>query len=151
MTGSAYKNLIAEYIFRVHGQRGIKVYSEVAIGKSCIGKSRRIDLFVYCSQTNSAFSIECKYQSSQGTADEKIPYALTDMAALQMGGCVVYGGTGWSKGVLHLLESSEHAAACNPDPTSIRATKDTRELDHLLAMHFGWWDLVVGTKKPLSF
>jgi hypothetical protein len=27
---------------------------------------------------------------------------------------------------------------------------DTRELDHLLSAHFRWWDVLVGTKKPVT-
>jgi hypothetical protein len=29
------------------------------------------------------------------------------------------------------------------------ATAETRELDHLMAMHFGWWDVLVGSKRPV--
>jgi hypothetical protein len=32
----------------------------------------------------------------------------------------------------------------------VDTTAETKELDHLLAMHFGWWDVFVGKKKPVS-
>ncbi len=150
MTGADYQNLIGYYIVSAYGDRGIKVYPQVTLGKSCIGKSRRIDLLVLHEDSGEAYSIECKYQASQGTADEKIPYALQDMAAMPMAGCLVYAGEGFSKGVLHMLESSEQAAYCLPSADSLRSSSATRELDHLLAMHFRWWDIVVGSKTPMT-
>jgi hypothetical protein len=28
-------------------------------------------------------------------------------------------------------------------------TDATRELDHMLAVHFGWWDVLIERKKPV--
>lgn len=148
MTGHEFANLIADYIYENFHDRGIAVYREVNIGKSIIGKNRRIDLMLLHEATQMAFAIECKYQDSSGTADEKIPYALENMRALPMQGCIVYAGSGFSVGVLHMLQASEIAAYCLPEPHNLRSSKDTRELDHLLAMHFRWWDLLVVGKKP---
>ena len=79
MTGKEYADLIAAYLVKNFGERGIKVYREVTLGKTIIGKNRRIDVFVVHEPTQKAFAVECKYQDSQGTVDEKIPYAgLTD-------------------------------------------------------------------------
>ena len=47
-----------------------------------------------------------------------------------------------------MLQASEIAAYCLPDLQQLKSNKDTRELDHLLAMHFGWWDVLVAGKKP---
>jgi hypothetical protein len=35
-----------------------------------------------------------------------------------------------------------------PTLGDLQSNKETRELDHLLAMHFGWWDLLISGKKP---
>lgn len=148
MTGHEYANLIAAYIVSNYGARGVEVYREVSIGKSIIGKNRKLDILVLAG--GSAFAIECKYQETHGTAEEKIPYTLADMAALQMAGCVSYAGGGFSPGVVHMLEASELAASCLPLPDDLTPTKATRELDHLLAMHFGWWDILVACKQPFA-
>lgn len=150
MTGTDYANRVATYVARRFGLRGIKVYREIRVGKSIIGKNRCIDVFCVCEVTNKAFAIECKFQDSEGTVDEKIPYALNDLEALPMAGCIAYAGKGFSAGVLHMLRASTHAAYCLPAPDQSESTADTRELDHLLAMHFGWWDVLVGKKKPVS-
>jgi len=94
-------------------------------------------------------AIECKYQDSLGTVDEKIPYALQDLDALWMPGILAYAGRGWSRGVLHSLEASRLGANCLPDQTLAR-TKQTRELDHMLAAIFGFWDLVLPANKKFK-
>ena len=81
--------------------------------------------------------------------DEKIPYALDDLQALPMAGCIAYAGAGFSAGVLHMLAASPHAAFCLPARGQIESTNETRELDHLLAVHFGWWDVLIGNRPPV--
>ena len=103
-----------------------------------------------CDVTGKAFAIECKFQDSEGTVDEKIPYTLDDLVAMPMAGCIAYAGRGFSAGVLHMLRASTRAAYCLPVADQADATPETRELDHLLAMHFGWWDVFVGKKKPVA-
>jgi hypothetical protein len=150
MTGAEYANLIAAYVARRFGARGIKVYREIRVGKTIIGKNRCIDVFCLCEATNKAFAIECKFQDSEGTVDEKIPYSLDDLEAMPMAGCIAYAGKGFSPGVLHMLRASTRAAYCFPVAEQGDSTAETKELDHLLAMHFGWWDVFVGKKKPVS-
>ena len=94
MTGADYANLVAAYVARRFAPRSLKVYREIRIGKTIIGKNRCIDIFCVAADTQKAFAIECKYQDSQGTVDEKIPYALDDLRALPMSGCIAYAGQG---------------------------------------------------------
>ena len=150
MSGADYANLIAAYVARRFGARGIKVYREIRVGKSIIGKNRCIDVFCLCETTNKAFAIECKFQESEGTVDEKIPYSLDDLEAMPMAGCIAYAGKGFSAGVLHMLRAAPRAAYCLPAHGQHDSSGDTRELDHLLAAHFGWWDVLVGHKKPVN-
>lgn len=147
MTGAEYANLVAHYIVKNYGGRGLEVYREVSFGKTIIGKNRRIDVFVVRVGTPDALAIECKYQDSLGTVDEKIPYTIQDIESLRMPGCVAYAGQGFSSGILHMLAASPAAAFCLPAHDLVPSTA-TRELDHVLAMTFKWWDLVV-TGKPV--
>jgi hypothetical protein len=149
VTGHQYRDLIAAYIHHQYGDSGLVVYREVNLGKTIIGKDRQIDVFVMRPIDQKAIAIECKYQDSLGTVDEKIPYALQDLEALWVPGCLVYAGKGWSKGVLHSLEASRLACSCLPDPTLARS-KTTRELDHLLAATFGFWEHVLPASKKFK-
>ena len=81
MTGAEYADLVASYLSRRFASRALKVYREVRVGKTIIGKDRCVDIFCVTEDLSNAapqkaFAIECKYQDSQGTVDEKIPYAL---------------------------------------------------------------------------
>jgi hypothetical protein len=149
VTGAQYANLIASYLSRRFGPRGLKVYREVRVGKSIIGKNRCIDVFCVREADSTAFAVECKFQDSPGTVDEKIPYALDDLDALPMAGCIAYAGRGFSEGVLHMLQAAPRAAYCLPVAEQTQSSAETRELDHLFAAHFGWWDVVVGEKRPV--
>ena len=150
MSGAEYANLVASYLAKRFGARGLKVYREIRVGKSIIGKNRCIDVFCVRESDNRAFAVECKFQDTVGTVDEKIPYALDDLDALPMAGCITYAGKGFSEGVLHMLRASPHAAYCLPAVDQRESSPDTRELDHLLSAHFGWWDVLVGTKRPVN-
>jgi hypothetical protein len=149
MTGAEYANLVASYVSRRFASRSLKVYREIRVGKTIIGKNRCLDIFCVSEDSHKAFGIECKFQESQGTVDEKIPYALDDLLALPMPGCIAYAGQGFSDGVLHMLAASRHAAFCLPLPEQTDSTSDTRELDHLLAVHFGWWDVLIEKRRPV--
>ena len=149
MTGSEYSNLIASYLVHNYGDRGLVAYREISLGKSIIGKNRRIDVFAVHEPTQRALAIECKYQGSQGTVDEKIPYTLQDMEALRVAGVVVYAGDGFSDGVVHMLQASPMAVYCLPDE-SLAPTPSTRELDHVVAMTFRWWDVVLSAREPFE-
>ncbi len=67
-----------------------------------------------------------------------------------MQGCIAYAGKGFSEGVLHMLRASPRAAYCLPGADQKDSDNETRELDHLLAAHFEWWDVLVGSKKPIA-
>lgn len=124
-----YRDLIAAYIDVNYGPRGVVVYTEVSLGKTIIGKNRKLDVFALRKADQRALALEAKYQEVQGTTDEKIPYALQDLEALWIPGCLVYAGPGWSKGVLHTLEGSRRAVYCLPERTELARTNATRELD----------------------
>jgi len=52
--------------------------------------------------------------------------------------------------VLHMLEASPYAAYCLPVPNQADVSPETWELDHLLATHFRWWDVLVNGKSPVG-
>ena len=147
MTGKEYRDRIAGYIDQRFGDRGLLVYTEVQLGKTIIGKDRKVDVFVVRESDQRALAVECKYQDVQGTTEEKIPYALQDLAALRVGGCLAYAGTGWSPGVLHTLAASPLAAYCMPGAPAMEGaavrSADTRELDHVVAARFGLWRMIL--------
>lgn len=158
MRGHDYKALVARYLVSEYGPRGLTVYDELTLGTSIIGKPRRLDLLALDAHGR-GLALECKYQDSAGTVDEKIPYALADLEALRMPAALVYAGEGFSEGVLHLLKSSPLGAYCLPESSLQRVARaratdavhsGTWQLDHVVARTFGFWDVIIGGKAPLS-
>ena len=147
LSGKEYADLVAAYILKNFGARGLTVYREVSMGKTIIGKNRHVDILVIHEQSAVALAIECKYQDTLGTVDEKIPYAIQDMQAMGVPVCLAYAGAGFSSGILHMLAACPIAAQCLP-AASLQPSRETRELDIALAMAFRFWDLVVANKKP---
>jgi hypothetical protein len=145
-----YRDLIAAYVDVNYGPQGVVVYTEVSLGKTIIGKNRKLDVFVLRKSDQRALALEAKYQEVQGTTDEKIPYALQDLEALWIPGCLVYAGPGWSRGVLHTLEGSRRAVHCLPERPDLVRTSQTRELDHIVAAVFGLWHQVVPEQRLFS-
>jgi hypothetical protein len=125
------------------------VYREVSMGKTIIGKNRHVDILVIHQQSSTVLAIECKYQDTLGTVDEKIPYAIQDMQAMGVPVCLAYAGGGFSAGILHMLAACPIAAQCLPGAL-LEPGRETRELDIALAMAFRFWDLVVANKKPFT-
>jgi len=157
LNGHAYKRRIARYVLTEYGPRGVEVYDEVSAGTSMIGKQRRLDLLLLHRDSGRALALECKYQDTSGTADEKIPYSLQDLATLRMPAAIVYAGAGFSMGVLHLLQSSEMAAYCLPGENLRRVARKkgeidsgTWQLDHIVAMAFNFWDILIQGRAPLT-
>jgi hypothetical protein len=144
--GKAYRLLVAKYIVDNfgggQGDQALRVFMEVPFGRSVIGKKRRLDILVLRTSDQRALAIECKWQNFKGTTDEKIHYALADIVALPIPGCVVYAGEGWSAGILHTLAASPVAAFCLPQANCARSDA-TLELDYVLAATFGLWDKVI--------
>jgi hypothetical protein len=147
LSGKEYADLVAAYILNNFGARGLTVYREVSMGKTIIGKNRHVDILVIHQQSTAILAIECKYQDTLGTVDEKIPYAIQDMQAMGVPVCLAYAGAGFSSGILHMLAACPIAAQCLP-AASLEPSRETRELDIALAMAFRFWDLVVANKKP---
>ena len=150
MDGHQYKRAIAAYIHHNYASHGLVLYLEVPLGKTIIGKKRKIDVFVLRPSDQKALALECKYQEGQGTTDEKIHYALADLASLWVPSCLVYAGRGWSTGVLHTLEAARLAAHCSPDLKTYARSNATRELDDVLATTFGLWELVLARQRRFA-
>ena len=138
LSGKEYADLVASYILKNFGSRGLIVYREVPMGKTIIGKNRHVDILVIRETTSAVLAIECKYQDTLGTVDEKIPYAIQDMQAMGVPVCLAYAGAGFSAGILHLLAACPIAAQCLPT-SGLEPARETRELDIALAMAFRFW------------
>lgn len=75
---------------------GLKVRTQVRVGKRIWGADRRIDVVATDPDTRLSLGLECKFQGSAGSAEEKIPTTIKDIEAWPIRGLVVFAGDGFS-------------------------------------------------------
>lgn len=87
----------------------LEVRRQVKVGRRLWGQERRIDLILTEPQQRKSLGIECKYQAGSGSADEKIPATIADIAAWPIPGLVVFSGAGFSPNMRSYLISTGRA------------------------------------------
>lgn len=75
---------------------GLKAETEVTAARRLWGAKRHIDVVLTCEKTGKNLGIECKYQATSGTAEEKIPATIKDIESWPIPGIVVIYGKGFS-------------------------------------------------------
>ena len=85
---------------------GLVVRTEVKVGRRLWGAVRRIDVVIVQPETRRTLGIECKFQGTKGTAEEKIPATIDDIAAWPIPGIVVFSGDGFSQNMQYYLVST---------------------------------------------
>ena len=110
---------------------GLGVGNQIRVGRRLWGAERRIDLVVRHTDSGRSLGIECKYQGVGGSAEEKIPATIQDIAAWPIPGIVVFAGKGFSDNMRAYLHSTGKAVAYE-------------DLEGWLALFFGLPDDVSG-------
>ena len=90
---------------------GLRVGRQIEVGRRLWGAERRIDLVLRQADSARSLGIECKYQGVGGSAEEKIPATIQDIAAWPIPGIVVFAGGGFSDNMRAYLHSTGKAVA----------------------------------------
>ena len=90
---------------------GLNVGKQIRVGRRLWGAERRIDLVLRHRGSGKSLGIECKYQGVGGSAEEKIPATIQDIAAWPIPGIVVFAGHGFSDNMRAYLHSTGKAVA----------------------------------------
>jgi hypothetical protein len=85
---------------------GLEAEIEVSVGRRIWGAKRRIDVVLTHPGTRKSLGIECKYQGTAGTAEEKIAGTFEDIKAWPIRGIVVFAGDGFSDNMKAYLLST---------------------------------------------
>lgn len=88
---------------------GLEVRSQLTVGRRIWGARRRIDLVLTDRGQRRSLGIECKFQGSPGTAEEKIPATIEDIRAWPIDGLVCFTGPGFSDNMRSFLLASGKA------------------------------------------
>ncbi len=88
---------------------GLEVKQQVRVARRIWGAVRRIDVVLTDPQTRKTLGVECKYQGGGGSAEEKIPATVQDIAAWPIPGIVVFSGDGFTQNMKSFLISTGKA------------------------------------------
>ena len=117
-------NELRDQVALIGEDLGLDTEIEVSVGRRIWGARRRIDVVLKHPETRVSLGIECKFQNSRGSAEEKIPATLEDIKAWPIRGIVVYSGKGFSDNLLAYLMSTGMAVSLS-------------DLDKWLELYFG--------------
>ena len=101
-SGAELRDMVA----RLGEHIGLEVQLEVVVGRRLWGAKRRIDVVLRHKQTRKSLGIECKYQRTPGTAEQKISATIEDIRAWPIRGIVVFSGAGFSNHMTAYLLST---------------------------------------------
>src|SRR5438045_3175276 len=88
---------------------GLESHEQVRVARRIWGAVRHIDVVITHPQTRKTLGIECKFQAVPGTAEEKIPSVINDIAAWPIPGLVVFDGAGFTENMRLFLISTGKA------------------------------------------
>jgi PD-(D/E)XK nuclease superfamily domain len=88
---------------------GLEEMEQVRVARRIWGAVRKIDVVLTHPQTRKTLGLECKYQGTLGTAEEKIPATIKDIEAWPIPGLVVFAGDGFTENMRSFLISTGKA------------------------------------------
>jgi hypothetical protein len=116
---------------------GLQVRTQVRLARRIWGAVRRIDVVLTHTETRRALGVECKFQTVLGTAEEKVPAIIQDIAAWPIRGLVVFAGEGFTANMKSFLIASGKAV-------------ELPDLREWLVLYFGLPETDKQTVIPLS-
>jgi len=100
---------LAKAVVLLANELGLETHEQVRVARRIWGAIRRIDVVITHPETRRTLGIECKYQAVPGTAEEKIPSIINDIAAWHISGLVVFAGQGFTENMKLFLISTGKA------------------------------------------
>ena len=88
---------------------GLDAAMQVKVGRRVWGAERFIDVVITNPADRRRLGVECKFQGTGGSAEEKIPTTILDIAAWPIPGIVVFEGEGFSAHMRSYLVASGKA------------------------------------------
>jgi hypothetical protein len=104
-------DMLVKNVAAVAMSLGLEAREQFRAGKRIWGAERRIDVVLTDPASRKRLGVECKYQGTAGSAEEKIPTTLQDIAAWPIEGIVVFDGDGFSPNMRSFLIASGRAVA----------------------------------------
>lgn len=100
---------LVQEVARRASQLGLLVKKQVSVARRIWGAKRKVDLVLRDATTGKTLGIECKFQGTRGTAEEKLLATIQDINAWPMPGLVVFAGDGFDEKMKAFLISTGKA------------------------------------------
>ena len=100
---------LVKAVAQLAAELGLESRQQVRVARRIWGAIRHIDIVLSHPQSRKTLGIECKFQSVTGTAEEKIPAIIQDIAAWPIPGLVVFAGDGFTENMRFFLISTGKA------------------------------------------
>ncbi len=100
---------LKQRVVELAGTLDLKAETEVRAARRLWGAKRRIDVVLTREKTGKVLGIECKYQGTSGSAEEKIPATIKDIEYWPIRGIVVIDGPGFSSNMMGFLMATGKA------------------------------------------
>ncbi len=96
-------------VVELAGLLDLKADTEVRAARRLWGAKRRIDVVLMHEPSRKVLGIECKFQGTSGSAEEKIPATIKDIEYWPIPGIVVIDGPGFSSNMMGFLMATGKA------------------------------------------
>jgi len=100
---------LAKAVVQLGRSLGLEALEQVRVARRIWGAVRFIDVVLIQPGARKTLGLECKYQGTTGTAEEKIPATIQDIAAWPIPGLVVFAGEGFTDNMRSFLISTGKA------------------------------------------
>jgi len=108
-TAVASGDELAKAVSQLGKELGLEAREQVRVARRIWGAVRFIDVVLVQPGSRKTLGLECKYQGTTGTAEEKIPATIQDIAAWPIPGLVVFSGDGFTENMRSYLISTGKA------------------------------------------
>lgn len=88
---------------------GLEGKEQYRVARRLWGAERKIDIVLRNATNGKTLGVECKFQATGGTAEEKIPTTIQDIKAWPIDGIVVFAGEGFTDNMKSFLVSTGKA------------------------------------------
>lgn len=100
---------LKQRVVKLADKLGLKAETEVRAARRLWGARRRIDVVLKHEESGKVLGIECKFQGTSGSAEEKIPATIKDIEYWPIPGIVVIDGPGFSDNMRGFLMATGKA------------------------------------------
>lgn len=151
--GAAFRDAIVDYI-NGWGEN-IETLIEVNVGARFLGTPRRLDVVIRNKDNNKYIGVECKVQFTDGTAYEKLSYALDDCISAPIPAIIAFAGPKIRDDMKSKLLMSGKGLELefNEDESGERVLKDPYNLFRqrcYLELGLNWFPVATGQKISLQ-